>query len=83
MRRLGNGPGWTVVAVIPIGDLAWAKRDVILPGFLASYGKHDGLGYWAAEARTTGAFVGWFGLHPGTPPTPGGTRGGTSSGTRR
>ena len=36
MRRLGNGLGWTVVAVIPTGDLAWARRDVIVPGILAA-----------------------------------------------
>lgn len=36
----------------------------VLPKFLASYGRFDGLGYWAAQERASGGFVGWFALHP-------------------
>jgi RimJ/RimL family protein N-acetyltransferase len=43
-------------------------RDVIehdiLPRFLRSYEPHAGRGYWAAEERATGAFLGWFGFNP-------------------
>jgi RimJ/RimL family protein N-acetyltransferase len=36
----------------------------ILPRFLRSYEPHAGFGYWAAEEKATGAFLGWFGFHP-------------------
>lgn len=39
-------------------------RDRIIPFFLSFYERYDGLGYWAAEARTTGDFLGWFHLRP-------------------
>jgi RimJ/RimL family protein N-acetyltransferase len=39
------------------------ERD-ILPRFFRSYEPHDGFGYWAAEEKATGAFLGWFGFHP-------------------
>lgn len=38
-------------------------RD-ILPRFLASYARYDGYGYWAAVARATSDFLGWFSLVP-------------------
>ncbi|MGE0543770.1 MAG: GNAT family N-acetyltransferase [Dehalococcoidia bacterium] len=47
---------------------AATPRDVIerdiLPRFLRSYEPDAGFGYWAAEERATGAFVGWFSFHP-------------------
>jgi RimJ/RimL family protein N-acetyltransferase len=39
-------------------------RDRIIPFFLSFYEQYDGLGYWAAEARGTGDFLGWFHLKP-------------------
>jgi RimJ/RimL family protein N-acetyltransferase len=39
------------------------ERD-ILPRFLQYYERFDGRGYWAAVERSTGAFLGWFCLHP-------------------
>src|SRR5262245_12659326 len=36
----------------------------ILPRFLRSYAEYDGMGYWAAIEKDTGAFLGWFALHP-------------------
>lgn len=35
-----------------------------LPAFLAGYARGDGYGFWAAEDRVTGAFLGWFHLRP-------------------
>lgn len=39
-------------------------RDRIIPFMLGFYGKSDGLGYWAAEAKPARDFVGWFHLRP-------------------
>jgi len=41
-------------------------RDRVIPFFLGFYERHgnSGLGYWAAEARDTGEFLGWFHLRP-------------------
>ncbi|ETK30950.1 GNAT family N-acetyltransferase [Microbispora sp. ATCC PTA-5024] len=36
----------------------------ILPRFLGYYERFSGLGYWAAEERATGAFLGWFEFRP-------------------
>jgi RimJ/RimL family protein N-acetyltransferase len=40
-------------------------RDNIIPFHLGIYERFDGLGTWAAEARSTGEFLGWFHLRPG------------------
>src|SRR5262249_60842493 len=34
------------------------------PRFLSFYERHAALGYWAAIAKDSGEFIGWFGLHP-------------------
>ncbi len=39
----------------------------VLPRFLAFHTRHPGFGYWAAELRSDGAFIGWFGLRAVTP----------------
>jgi RimJ/RimL family protein N-acetyltransferase len=39
-------------------------RDRIIPFFLGFYQQFDGLGFWAAEAKATGDFLGWFHLRP-------------------
>jgi RimJ/RimL family protein N-acetyltransferase len=39
-------------------------RDRIIPFFLSFYERFDGLGFWAAEARATGDFLGWFHFRP-------------------
>jgi RimJ/RimL family protein N-acetyltransferase len=43
-------------------------RDVIrnetLPRFLRYYERSEGLGYWAAIEKSTGAFLGWFEFRP-------------------
>jgi RimJ/RimL family protein N-acetyltransferase len=36
----------------------------ILPRWFAYYGVEPALGYWAAESRADGEFVGWFHLRP-------------------
>jgi len=42
----------------------------ILPAFLRWYERPGGFGFWAAEEKATGEFVGWFHLRPakGDPP---------------
>jgi RimJ/RimL family protein N-acetyltransferase len=45
-------------------------EKVILPAILQVYDEHPGLGTFAAEQKSDGAFVGWFGLQPtGEPKT--------------
>lgn len=39
-------------------------EDEVLPRFLDSSRRHEGLGLWAAEAKDTGRFLGWFELRP-------------------
>ncbi len=39
-------------------------RDRIVPFFLSFYEQFDGLGFWAAEAKASGDFLGWFHLRP-------------------
>jgi RimJ/RimL family protein N-acetyltransferase len=39
-------------------------RDRIVPFFLSFYQRDNGLGFWAAEAKGTGGFLGWFHLRP-------------------
>ncbi|TWD83805.1 RimJ/RimL family protein N-acetyltransferase [Kribbella amoyensis] len=36
----------------------------ILPGMLAVYARHPGLGTFAAHEKASGEFAGWFGLQP-------------------
>ena len=46
-------------------------RDRIIPFFLSFYERFDGLGFWAAEARATGDFLGWFHFRPRPDAAPG------------
>ncbi|MFG1881254.1 GNAT family N-acetyltransferase [Micromonospora sp. NPDC049102] len=49
------------------GGVATARataRDEQLPRLLAQYGRHPGLGRWAALDRASGEFLGWFALDP-------------------
>ena len=39
----------------------------VLPRFLAYYAAYRDFGFWAAQGRGGGDFVGWFGLRPVTP----------------
>jgi len=39
-------------------------ESVVLPRFLRFYERFDGLGHWAAVEKSSGEFVGWFGLRP-------------------
>ena len=39
-------------------------QQVILPRWFAFYARTPELGYWAAEDRQTGQFLGWFHLRP-------------------
>jgi len=41
-------------------------RDNIIPFHLGFYERSDGLGTWAAQARSTGEFLGWFHFRPGS-----------------
>jgi RimJ/RimL family protein N-acetyltransferase len=43
----------------------------ILPRILSYYERFDAYGYWAAEEKSTGEFVGWFALHPNEDSPPG------------
>jgi len=36
----------------------------VLPGILATYETHPGLGTFATHEKSSGAFIGWFGLQP-------------------
>jgi RimJ/RimL family protein N-acetyltransferase len=40
-------------------------EQVILPRWLRYYVESPGLGFWAAEDKATGEFVGWFHFRPG------------------
>jgi RimJ/RimL family protein N-acetyltransferase len=42
-------------------------RDEVLPQLTGCHLRHPGFGYWAAETRARGEFIGWFGLRPVTP----------------
>ena len=49
------------------GGLATSREEItdsLLPGFMAWYRRPGGYGCWAAEERSTGAFLGWFRFHP-------------------
>jgi RimJ/RimL family protein N-acetyltransferase len=39
----------------------------VLPRFLTCHRRNGDFGYWAAQTRGDGAFIGWFGLRPVTP----------------
>lgn len=39
-------------------------RTRIIPFFLGFYERRDGLGFWAAQTREAGDFLGWFHLRP-------------------
>jgi len=39
-------------------------RDVLLPRNLGFYEKYAGYGYWVAEERATGGWLGWFHFRP-------------------
>lgn len=36
----------------------------MLPRILSYYNRYEGYGFWAAVEKSTGAFIGWFCLHP-------------------
>lgn len=38
---------------------------VILPRWLSYYTQAPGIGFWAAQEKATGQFIGWFHLRPG------------------
>jgi RimJ/RimL family protein N-acetyltransferase len=42
-----------------------------LPAFLGYYQRYEGFGFWAAEEKTTGEFLGWFHFRPGPDAAPG------------
>ena len=42
-------------------------RSLVLPQLAGCHLRYPGFGYWAAEARDSAAFLGWFGLRPVTP----------------
>jgi RimJ/RimL family protein N-acetyltransferase len=47
-------------------SLAEVEHEV-LPRFLAYHARYRDFGFWAAEARAGGRFLGWFGLRPVVP----------------
>ena len=46
-------------------------ENVILPRIFSYYERFDAYGYWAAEEKSTGEFIGWFALHPREESPPG------------
>lgn len=40
-------------------------EQVVLPRWLRYYAESPGLGFWAAEEKATGEFLGWFHFRPG------------------
>ncbi len=42
-------------------------RDEVLPQLAGCHLRFPGFGYWAAQTRASGEFIGWFGLRPVTP----------------
>jgi len=40
-------------------------ENEVLPAFLGHYERFAGYGFWAAEEKATGLFVGWFHFRPG------------------
>ncbi|MGW4468130.1 GNAT family N-acetyltransferase [Nonomuraea sp. NPDC004354] len=46
-------------------------RDVTLPRLLAYYERPGGFGFWAAEEKATGEFIGWFHFRPQRDAPPG------------
>jgi RimJ/RimL family protein N-acetyltransferase len=42
-------------------------RDEVLPALAGCHLRFPGFGYWAAQTRASGEFIGWFGLRPVTP----------------
>ncbi len=43
-------------------------ESVVLPAILRLYDEHPGQGTFAAEQKSDGAFIGWFGLQPTAAP---------------
>lgn len=49
------------------GGLATPPEEIaddVLPAFLSYYERGHGYGFWAAELRESGEFIGWFHLRP-------------------
>jgi RimJ/RimL family protein N-acetyltransferase len=49
---------------------AVVEREV-LPKILGYYERYDSYGWFAAQAKATGEFLGWFEFRPGDEPVPG------------
>jgi RimJ/RimL family protein N-acetyltransferase len=41
-----------------------ARRDIILPRWLAYYAAYENRGYWIAEEKASSEFLGWFHFRP-------------------
>ena len=56
------------------GGIPTSRKEIehdVLPAFLAWHERHAGLGFWAAEEKASGEFLGWFHLRPGDDAPPG------------
>jgi RimJ/RimL family protein N-acetyltransferase len=56
------------------GGIPTSREEVekdVLPAFLAWHERHAGFGFWAAEEKTSGEFLGWFHLRPDDESPPG------------
>ncbi|MFE0028269.1 GNAT family N-acetyltransferase [Amycolatopsis sp. NPDC059021] len=64
MYALDNDPRVTrfINGGAPV-DRAYIAEDLI-PHYLTHYERFEGYGFWAAEERDTGAFLGWFHFRP-------------------
>ena len=56
------------------GGLPTSRDEIeneVLPAFLAYYQRYEGYGFWAAEEKATGEFLGWFHFRPRAGAVPG------------
>jgi RimJ/RimL family protein N-acetyltransferase len=65
LAELGSDPA-VMRYLGPVQSRAEVEHDV-LPWFLAADARCRDFGFWAAETRAGGSFVGWFGLRPVRP----------------
>lgn len=55
------------------GGVATSRAEIeqeVLPAFLSHYRRWSQLGFWAIEEKSSGDFVGWFHLRPGSEHSP-------------
>ena len=56
------------------GGISTSREEIendVLPAFLGYYQRYEGFGFWAAVAKPTGEFLGWFRFRPRQNAVPG------------